>query len=135
MKDRIDAAIGLMKRYLRYAMLLPRLLVGATGFLLVLTGVMLLGVAGLSGCAQSVRLTSWQIPVSEILKDCPGERLPPEDDMAEILDLLTDAQVHSLKQTMALKNCEEKNRILLSLINDHNRRVQELDEPWYRRLF
>lgn len=135
MRTQISAAIAWMKRLTTSTTRLLRTGLGVMGILLVLAGVMLLGVAGLSGCAQSVRLTAWEIPVSEMLRGCPGEKLPPENEVADVLELLTDAQVHSLRQTMALKNCEDKNKILLQLIEDHNRRVQELSVPWYRRLF
>jgi hypothetical protein len=108
---------------------------GTMGMLLVLTGLMMLGVAGLSGCAPTVRLTTWEIPISEELKECPGATLPPKDELADILELLNDAQVHSLRESMARLNCQGKNQVLINLIEDHNRRARALELPWYRRLF
>lgn len=135
MKTQIAVVTGWMKRLMRSVTRLLKTVAGATGILLVLAGVMLLGVAGLSGCAQSVRLTSWEIPLSEQLEGCPGTKLPPENELADMLELLTDAQVYALKESMARLDCESKNKVLIELIKDHNRRVQALDVPWYRRLF
>lgn len=135
MKKLAKGATAWIRRYLTFMMLLPRMIAGVTGFLLVLVGVMLLGVAGLSGCAQSVRLTSWEIPLSDQLRGCPGTKLPPQNEMADIMELLTDAQVYALRESMARLDCAGKNEVLIKLIEDHNRRVQELNVPWYRRLF
>jgi hypothetical protein len=55
--------------------------------------------------------------------------------MADILELLNDAQVYALRESMARGNCADKNEVLVKLIEDHNRRVRELNVPWYRRLF
>lgn len=120
---------------LRYVKSLLCKMATVTGILLVLAGVMLLGVGGLSGCAQSVRLTAWEIPISEELRGCPKEKLPPEDQTAEVLDMLNDAQIFGLRQTMRVVNCEEKNQILLDLIEQHNKKVRELDRNWLERLF
>jgi hypothetical protein len=135
MKKFLADARAWIEQFLKSSMQLLRTILGATGLLFVLIGVMMLGVAGLSGCAQSVRLTTWEIPVAEELKGCPGTKLPPKDEMADILELLTDAQVHSLRESMARLDCEGKNRVLVNLIEDHNRRARALDLPWYRRLF
>lgn len=124
-----------IRRWVGYILLLPRTLMGLTGFLLVCVGLMLLGAAGLSSCAPSVRLMGSQIPLVESLKNCPGEKLPPANELADAVELLTTAQVHSLKQTMALKNCEEKNQILYDLIEKHNEQVRNNNRNWWERLF
>jgi hypothetical protein len=135
-KTLLTAAIERSRRLIGFLMLLPRALMGMTGFLLVCVGLILLGAAGLSSCAQSVRLVGSEIPLVEGLKGCPGEKLPPANELADAVELLTAAQVHSLKQTMALKNCEEKNEILYGLIERHNQQVREMnDRNWWERLF
>lgn len=125
----ITRSITFVKRLLRF-------LAGMTGFLLVCVGLMLLGAAGLSSCAQSVRLVGSEIPLVESLKNCPGAELPPANELADAVELLTNAQVHSLQATMATKNCEEKNKILYSLIEKHNEQVREMNNRnWWERLF
>lgn len=128
MIGRIRSLLSSVKRGLKS-------LVRMIAFLLVLVAVMLLGAVGLSSCAPNVRLTAWTIPVSDTLKTCPGAKLNPINDDADIIDILNAAQDHSLREVVATSDCRLKNQILNELIANHNARVAALDEPWYRRLF
>lgn len=70
-----------------------------------------------------------------MLRGCPKARLNEIADDADIMEILNSAQAFGLAQTVAVVDCEEKNEILNDLIDEHNRRVRELELPWYRRLF
>ena len=137
MKIATKGAITSIKELMRSVKRALQLTIRLMAFLLVLVAVMMLGVAGLSGCAPSVRLVSAEIPLSDQLRGCEVAQLPKAREMMtedDIIAALQDAQVHSLLQTGNVLDCRGKNEVLIGLIEKHNERVRE-KQPWYRRLF
>jgi hypothetical protein len=98
--------------------------------LLVFVGVMMLGAAGLSGCAP--RMIGTKVPDPEELRECIRAELGPELPAdASIIDLYVDTALFSVRQEEAFNACKAKHEARGKIISDYNRAVDKATKRWW----